>query len=306
MKVQLLFFIGIILWMPFDSYSQIINKKAKRSKYISFLDEGNEFVENGYHYQMEKTPTGKMIYKQFYPSTKQLTHYRTYDKYMAYLDGPSYDWLDNGELWKSGSYEKGISSGEWKFYAWGKVSSYGQLKNGKKEGIWTEVDTLGKIESLFTYKEGIRDGVFQEFDSLGVLENEGIMKAGEIVSQRKEMIEDSLDYEERLPLFGGCEQIKDYEIRKKCADKKMLEFIYSNIKYPKFARRNNISGNAIIQFVIDKDGTITDIRTLRGICKEIEDECIRIIEKFPKWHAGIQRNEPVRVQFNLPIKFRLE
>ena len=94
--------------------------------------------------------------------------------------------------------------------------------------------------------------------------------------------------------------------KKKCGDKQLLQKIYKNIKYPAFAREMGIQGTSIVQFVIKKDGKIEDIRCLRCICKEIREESLRVVRLLDKWETGYQNGEPVRVQFNLPIKYRLE
>jgi len=298
--------LSTLLFLSNFCIGQRINRKAKKSPYLSFVEAGNTFVENAYHYQIEKKPDGTFIYKQFYPSTKTLTHYRTYSQKFASIDGLSKDWLDNGQLWKEGYYKKGIMSGPWKSYHKGKVSSYGNYENGKKEGLWTEVDSLGNTIATNTFIEGRQNGKFQEFDSLGVITNEGFKENGMIISQTNPDTLEQFKIVEKMPMFAGCEKIKSPEKQKFCADKAMLQFIYQNIKYPPFARKKGIEGKAIIQFVVEKDGSIVDIRPLRGVCREIEAECIRLIKSFPTWHPGEQDGEPVRVQFNLPVNFRLK
>lgn len=307
MKKSLLIF-SFLSFIFSTTQAQTLNKKAKRSPYISFLEEGNRFAENGYHYQIERTPKGKYIYKQFYPTKKTLTHYRTYDNKMKYLDGPAKDWWDSGDLWREGQYVKSVKTGIWKEYFKGRVSNFGPYENGKKNGLWTRLDSLQNITSTYEYIDGLPNGKFQEFDSLGVLENEGIMEMGKIISQTKVETEEDGQWKmvEKMPMFPGCEGIEVYKEQKKCADQTMLQFIYKRIKYPRLARREGIEGSAVIQFVVEKDGTIEKITARRGVCKEIEEECIKLIKSFPIWHPGEQRDEPVRVQFNLPIKFRLE
>lgn len=115
---------------------------------------------------------------------------------------------------------------------------------------------------------------------------------------------------EEMPRFPGCETVGNYEAQKACADKKMLEFIYKNIKYPAIARDNNVEGTAVVSFVVEKDGSITDIKIVRDPGAGCGEESMRVVElmnRLPqKWIPGQQGNENVRVQFNLPIRFRLE
>ncbi len=111
---------------------------------------------------------------------------------------------------------------------------------------------------------------------------------------------------EEMPTFPGCESISDKAERKKCVDKKLLEFIYGNIKYPAIARENGVEGMVVITFVVEKDGSITDARIARDIGAGCGQEALRVVNMMPKWNPGKQRGRPVRVQFNLPIRFKLE
>lgn len=123
-------------------------------------------------------------------------------------------------------------------------------------------------------------------------------------------IEKVLYIVEEMPRFPGCDEAGNYEAQKACADKKMLEFIYKNIKYPTIARDNGIEGTAVVSFVVEKDGSITDIKIVRDPGAGCGEESLRVValmNRLPqKWVPGQQGNENVRVQFNLPIRFRLE
>ncbi|RME09788.1 MAG: energy transducer TonB [Bacteroidetes bacterium] len=108
------------------------------------------------------------------------------------------------------------------------------------------------------------------------------------------------------PSFPGCENISDRMEKKKCSDEKMLQFIYSNIKYPAIARENGVEGMVVVKFVVEKDGSITAPEVVRDIGAGCGEEALRIVKMMPKWEPGRQRGRPVRVQFNLPIRFKLE
>ena len=92
----------------------------------------------------------------------------------------------------------------------------------------------------------------------------------------------------------------------KCANEKLLEYIYSNLKYPDEARKSRIEGNALIRFWITKEGQIEDIKVLNGICSEIEQICVDLVRNMPKWRPGYQKGRPVKVAFTIPIKFKLK
>jgi len=110
-----------------------------------------------------------------------------------------------------------------------------------------------------------------------------------------------------MPRFAGCEEIGGTSSDKKqCSEKRMLQFIYSKIKYPTIARESNIEGLVVIGFIIEKDGSISGAKILRDIGGGCGAEALRIINSMPDWIPGYQRTKPVRVQFNMPVKFKLQ
>lgn len=115
---------------------------------------------------------------------------------------------------------------------------------------------------------------------------------------------------EEMPLFPGCDDQGTYAEKKPCADRKMLEFIYRNIKYPKAARDNGTEGMVVVSFVVEKDGSISTLKTQRDIGDGCGVEALRVVglmqEQNIRWTPGKQRGREVRVQFNLPIRFKLD
>jgi protein TonB len=127
----------------------------------------------------------------------------------------------------------------------------------------------------------------------------------------KEVVEEIFTVVEQMPRFPGCEEAGGTEEEKKqCADKKMLEFIYKNIKYPNIARENGVEGVVVVRFVVEKDGSVSAAEVLRDIGAGCGEEALRVVQKMnelpQKWTPGKQRNENVRVHFNLPVRFKLE
>jgi protein TonB len=115
---------------------------------------------------------------------------------------------------------------------------------------------------------------------------------------------------EEMPRFPGCEDLATTDERKACADKKMLQFIYDNIQYPSIARENGIEGTVVIRFVVEADGAIKHAEVVRDIGGRCGEEAMRVVSLMnampQKWTPGRQRGKPVRVWFNLPVKFILE
>lgn len=116
---------------------------------------------------------------------------------------------------------------------------------------------------------------------------------------------------EHMPRFPGCEdQGRSAADKKQCADKKLLEFIYKNLKYPAIARKNGVEGTVVIAFIVEKNGDVSSARIVRDIGAGCGEEALRIVNLMNKqglkWVHGDDRGRAVRVQFNLPVKFRLE
>lgn len=86
----------------------------------------------------------------------------------------------------------------------------------------------------------------------------------------------------------------------------LFQYLQKNIEYPEIAKESGIQGRVFVTFVVEKDGSVTDVRVLRGIGGGCDEEAVRVVKSMPKWNPGKQRGKPVRVQFNLPVKFTLQ
>jgi protein TonB len=89
-------------------------------------------------------------------------------------------------------------------------------------------------------------------------------------------------------------------------DEARIKFLQENMKYPEEAKELGVQGKVFVTFVVEVDGSITDVKVLRGIGSGCDDEAVRVVKSMPKWVPGKQRGVPVRVQFNLPINFKLQ
>ena len=125
----------------------------------------------------------------------------------------------------------------------------------------------------------------------------------------KEEVEEIFKVVEDMPRFPGCEN-EPKDQREDCSKKKLLQFIYKNIKYPPIAKENGIEGTVVIQFVVDKNGDITEPTIVKDIAGQCGTEALRVVKLMnsmgEKWIPGKQRGRPVKVRYTLPVKFRLE
>ena len=109
---------------------------------------------------------------------------------------------------------------------------------------------------------------------------------------------------EDVPIFPGCESVAKSQ-RRACFQEQMNKHIRRNFRYPEIAQEMGIQGRVYVNFIIAKDGSITNIR-MRGPDKNLENEAQRIISRLPKMTPGKQRGRAVRVPFSIPITFRLQ
>lgn len=85
----------------------------------------------------------------------------------------------------------------------------------------------------------------------------------------------------------------------------MFKWLASNIKYPETAQQNNVQGKVVCKFIVEKDGSISNVEILRGVDPDLDGEAMRVIRAMPKWNPGMNNGKVVRSYFNLPISFKL-
>jgi len=85
----------------------------------------------------------------------------------------------------------------------------------------------------------------------------------------------------------------------------LLKWIAQNTQYPQIAKDMGIKGKVFVQFIIDKDGSVTNVEIVRGVDASLDKEALRVVKSMPKWKPGEQRGKPVKVSFQIPINFTL-
>jgi len=114
----------------------------------------------------------------------------------------------------------------------------------------------------------------------------------------------------QLPLFPGCEELDaPNEDLQDCSKSKLLEFVYKHVEYPGIARENGVEGTVVIQFIIEKDGTVSEEKIIRDIGANCGKAALVVVDKMREegilWKPGIKNNEAARVLYTLPVKFTL-
>ena len=105
--------------------------------------------------------------------------------------------------------------------------------------------------------------------------------------------EKAFDVVEQMPEYSGGMQ-------------ELMTFLQENIKYPKSAQERKVEGRVIVQFVVEKDGTPTEFNVVRSIDPTLDEEALRVLKAMPKWKPGMQKGQPVRVKYTIPVSFKLK
>lgn len=129
------------------------------------------------------------------------------------------------------------------------------------------------------------------------------MTEGLVIEQLPLVIEDGEGIEEETS--DEIFLIVEEQPSPKGGMKAFYAHVNSTIKYPSQARRMGVQGRVFVQFVIEKDGSITQVEIIRGISDTCDKEAIRVVSSAPSWNPGKQRGKPVRVKMVLPISFKL-
>lgn len=134
------------------------------------------------------------------------------------------------------------------------------------------------------------------FDVKGNDEAEGeVLKAKEVVVDEKPKEEETkvFDVVEQMPSFPG-------------GDAELMKYLSSHIKYPVVAEENGIQGRVIATFVVERDGSISDVKVIKSVDPSLDKEAIRVLKSMPKWIPGRQNGSAVRVKYTVPVTFRLQ
>ena len=157
-------------------------------------------------------------------------------------------------------------------------------------------DDVQNLEEMVVVGMGAKDGKPAKAENTDVVFDMPLEEAMKAEKQQKETPQKEeviFQVVEQMPEFPGGMQ-------------KALEFLGKNIKYPVAAQQAKIEGRVIVQFVIERDGSVSDVKVMRGVNSELDAEAIRVVSMMPKWIPGKQRGKAVAVKYTMPIMFRLQ
>lgn len=85
----------------------------------------------------------------------------------------------------------------------------------------------------------------------------------------------------------------------------LFEYMQNNVNYPKEAKNQKIEGRVIVSFIVEKDGSISDVHPLTAVHPLLDKEAMRLVNEMPRWKPGTEKGKAVRVSFALPVSFKL-
>lgn len=197
-----------------------------------------------------------------------------------------------------------LTAFEWKTYDEAKVASLGTLQDVAEEVIEippTEqkpppppkivAPEIVEVPDEEDIKQDLEVDLSVEINQNTVVQKQEVVKVEAPPVKEEEVEEIFTIVEESAEPIGGMEAFYKY--------------VTKNLKYPAQARRMGVEGKVFVQFVVDKDGSITEVKVVKGIGAGCDEEAVRVIESAPKWKPGKQRGRPVKQRIVLPISFKL-
>lgn len=303
----------------FEHFFRYLNKKTLRDSTWTTWQKGKistsiQYKNDEKHGAERKWDlNGQLITETFYDNGKR--------------NGPVTQFYPNGIKKISGNYEQGKKTGKWiMLYEDGKEMRVETYINGSLDGLVTEWFPGGKKKYELNYSMGYLDGKSTQWDSTGkVLQVRKYKKSEKIefpfiVKSNKPIVtQDGHGDEKEVvgPLTPTVEEKKNdpdevYQFAEEMPEfpggqDALYKYIQQHIKYPEIERESGISGKVFVQFTIDTDGSIINVKILKGVAggTGLDKEALRVIKSMPKWTPGKMNGKPVKVVMNLPIIFKM-
>lgn len=185
-------------------------------------------------------------------------------------------------LWKT------IPSREGAFY-------YREMDNKAGDFCVQDFYITGQVQMKGCYSDFnylIKEGLFTYYYENGQKSSEGTYKNNAKTNDWRYWGENGIEFIEAMPEFpGGVDA--------------MIQFLGEELIYPKDARKKGIEGRVILQFIVNTDGSISNIEVIKSVYESLDKEAVRAVSQMPKWKPATQQGKPVVVKFTMPIVFKL-
>ena len=147
-----------------------------------------------------------------------------------------------------------------------------------------------------------QDDLAETNTAIGAFTVEGNDETAEVKHVEEKIAEPEPVKEEETKVFDVVEQMPSFP----GGPSALMQYLNSNIKYPVVAEENGVQGRVVCTFVVEKDGSITDVRVVKSVDPSLDKEAIRVVKSMPKWIPGKQNGSAVRVKYTVPVTFRLQ
>jgi protein TonB len=192
-----------------------------------------------------------------------------------------------------------------------------EIKEEKKDEPEVETIEVERVKSsvAFTVPEIKKDDEVKEDQemksqddlaetntAIGAFTVEGNDETAEVKHVEEKIAEPEPVKEEETKVFDVVEQMPSFP----GGPSALMQYLSSNIKYPVVAEENGVQGRVVCTFVVEKDGSITDVRVVKSVDPSLDKEAARVVKGMPKWIPGKQNGSAVRVKYTVPVTFRLQ
>ena len=192
-----------------------------------------------------------------------------------------------------------------------------EIKEEKKDDPEVEKVEIERVKSsvAFTVPEIKKDEEVKEDQemksqdelsetntAIGAFTVEGNDETAEVKHVEEKIAEPEPVKEEETKVFDVVEQMPSFP----GGPSALMQYLSSNIKYPVVAEENGVQGRVVCTFVVERDGSITDVRVVKSVDPSLDKEAVRVVKSMPKWIPGKQNGSAVRVKYTVPVTFRLQ
>lgn len=229
------------------------------------------------------------------------------NKYTGFASKNIYTSVGKGRY--EGNLENGIENGRGMITYTNGQKFIGYFKNGVPHGHGTFYDANGKVLYDGEYKNGIRVSD-TDYKTNGEVESTKTSNQGEVATNNVHSPQDK-PTKAAETTKGADADNRIYDVTDEMPSypggiSALMNYLSSNIVYPRESEENGIQGRVLCSFVVEKNGSISNVRIERSVDKLLDAEAIRVIKKMPRWIPGKMRGSNIRVKFTLPITFRLQ
>lgn len=184
----------------------------------------------------------------------------------------------------------------------------------KKQEVVKEVKSSIKFTAPVIKKDDLvkpeeelktQDEIMQTKTAIGALDVKGNSDNGEVLKVTQRVADEPVKVEKpevETKIFDVVEQMPSFP----GGNSALMQYLAQNIKYPVVAQENGVQGRVVVSFVVERDGSITDVRVVRSVDPSLDREATRVVKSMPNWIPGKQNGSAVRVKYNVPVAFRLQ